>query len=81
MLPANVDVVDRKELLAIVVKKTIVVDGSMRCGHSSSSRMLEGKACVVSVDVAVWKPMARRCVDIVPSDSRRSCSRGEVTRM
>jgi hypothetical protein len=81
MLPADVDVIDRKELLAIVVKKTIVVDGSMRCGHYLSSRMLEGKACVVIVDVAMWRPMARRCVDIVLSNSRRSCSRGEVIKM
>ena len=65
----------------LLSKKTIVADGSMCCGHSSSSRMLEGKACVVGVDVTEWRPTARRCGDVVPSDSSRSCSMGEVTGM
>jgi hypothetical protein len=43
--------------------------------------MLEGKACVAGVDVAVWRPMARRCGDDIPSDSSMSWSRGEITGM
>ena len=65
----------------LLSKKMIVAAGSMHCGHGSRSRMLEGKACVVGVDVAVWRPMARRCGDAVPSDSSKSYNRGEVTRM
>ena len=70
-----------RNCLPLLSKKVIVANGSMPYGHSLSSRMLEGKACVVSVDVVVWRPVARRCGDVVPSDSSRSCSRGEVTGM
>lgn len=70
-----------RNCLPLLSKKTAITDGSMRCGQSSSSRMLERKACVDVVDVAVWRPTARRWVDVVPSDSSRSYSKGEVAGM
>ena len=42
----------------LLSKKAIVADDSMCCAHSLSNRMLEGKACVVGVDVVVRRPMA-----------------------
>jgi hypothetical protein len=41
--PADVDVLDGEKLLVVAVEKTTVAAGSMCCGHSSSSKMLEGK--------------------------------------
>jgi hypothetical protein len=67
--------------LSLLSKKTVVADGSMRCGQSYISRMLEGKACIDIVDVTVWRPAARRWVDVVLSDSIRSYSKGEVAGM
>ena len=43
--------------------------------------MLEGNACIISVNVAVWRLTVRRCGDELPNDSSRSCNRGEVTGM
>jgi hypothetical protein len=43
--------------------------------------MLERKTYVVGVDVAEWRPIARRCGDVVPSDSSRSYSMGEIIGM
>jgi hypothetical protein len=50
----------------------------MRCGHASRSRMLQGNACIVGVDVVVWRLMARRCGDELPNDLSRSCNRGVI---
>ena len=51
MLPTDVDVVDGENCWLWLLKKMIVADGSMRCGHSLSSKMLDGKACVVGVEL------------------------------
>lgn len=48
-------------------------------GQASSSKMLDGKACVVGADVAECRPIASRCGAIVLSDSSRSYNNGEVT--
>jgi hypothetical protein len=62
----------------LLSKMMIVAKGRMRCGHASRSRMLEGNACIVGVDVAVWRLTARRCRDELPNDSSRSCNRGVI---
>ena len=80
MSPADVGVLERN-CWPLLSMKMIVADGSMCCDHASRSRMLEGKACVVGEDVAVCIPMAMRCGAEVPSDSSRSCNRGEVIGM
>ena len=80
MSPADVGVLERN-CWPLLSMKMIVADGSMCCDHALRSRMLEGNACVVGVDVAVWRPMARRCGDELPNDLSRSCNRGEIIRI
>jgi hypothetical protein len=53
----------------LLSKKTTVVNGSMHYGQACISRMLMGNTRVAGTNAAVWRPIARSCGVVVPSNS------------
>jgi hypothetical protein len=74
----DVDVVDEMNWWPLLSKRTTAAGGIGCVGHGSRKRMLDRNACNAGSEAIEWKPIARRCGAVTPSDSRASWSSGEV---